>query len=526
VKIEDVLKELSAREEIVPVSIQWNAVEEAHLEVRPEDFKKACLFAHQKTGAPVSALFAEDMRAALNSFFIRCVFASRTESKWLIVSARLDGEAPEFDSLANDIFSASLFEREISEMFGIKRRGAFDSRRLRLHTEVWPEGFYPLRKDFKPPEKYGDTGQNYAFRRVEGNGVFEVPVGPVHAGIIGPGHFRFSAAGEPVLNLEIRLGFTHRGVEKLFEGKTAGSALAFAELVDGEAAFAHSLAFAGAVEKIRGVKVPERHQLVRAILLEMERLYNHAADVGGIATDVGFSFPAACASVIKENMLALNEKLTGSRYLKNFNRIGGVLKLPRSAMEAIGSGLAAAEKDFSALKEMLYGSVSFMDRVEETGILPHKTAVELGVSGPAARASGVAADLRADFSPLYKSAEFRPARQERGDVLSRLNVRVFEFEESIKLIRKFAGMLETGGEEEPAAGEPRSGCALGYAESWRGPVLYWVRIGENALVERCKITDPSFCNWEGLAQAAPGNIIPDFPLCNKSFNLSYPGNDL
>ena len=525
-KIEDILKELSGREGVAPVSMKWNTDEEAHLEVGPGDFKKACLFAHHKTGAPVSALFAEDARAAHNCFFVRCVFASRAEGKWLMVSARLDGEAPEFDSLANDIFSASLFEREISEMFGIKRRGAFDSRRLRLHPEVWPEGFYPLRKDFKPPETTGDTGRDYAFRRVEGDGVFEIPVGPVHAGIIAPGHFRFSAAGEPVLNLEIRLGFTHRGAEKLFEGRDADAALAFSELVDGEAAFAHSLAFADAVEKIRGVKVPAEHQLARAILLEMERLYNHAADMGGIATDVGFGFPAAYAAVIKENMLALNEKLTGSRYLKNFNRIGGVSSLPQGALEAIDAGLASAGKDFLALKEMLYGSVSFMDRVEETGILPHKTAVELGVSGPAARASGIAADLRADFSPLYKNAGFKPAKREKGDVLARLNVRVSEFEESIRLIRKFAGAFKTGSYAEPAAGESRSGCALGYAEGWRGPVLYWVRIGENGMVERCKITDPSFRNWEGLAQAVPGNIIPDFPLCNKSFNLSYPGNDL
>jgi len=523
-KIDDILKELSVSDGTAPVSMTWNAADEAHIEVAPEDFKKACLFAHQKTGSPVAALFAEDARAARNCFFVRCVFASRGEGKWLIVSAGLNGQSPEFDSLANDIFSASLFEREISEMFGINRRGAFDSRRLRLHPETWPEGFYPLRKDFSPPGKNCVTGKAYPFRRVEGGGVFEVPVGPVHAGIIAPGHFRFSSAGEPVLNLEIRLGFTHRGVEKLLEGKTAEAALPFSELVDGEAAFAHSLAFSNAVERIRGVKIPEEQQLARGILLEIERLYNHAADLGGLATDVGFSFPAACASVIKENILSLNEKLTGSRYLKNFNRIGGVLPLPAAAkLEAV---LSEAERDFRSLKKMLYGSVSFMDRVEETGILSHKTAVELGVSGPAARASGIAADLRMDFSPLYKNAGFKPAKQERGDVLARLNVRVQEFEESVRLIRKFSDMLKTGTAAKISAGEPKSGCALGCAESWRGPILYWVRLGENGLVERCKITDPSFNNWEALAQAVPGNIIPDFPLCNKSFNLSYPGNDL
>jgi len=525
VNIEDILKELTSGEKITPDATRWLAPEEVHIEVRPGDFRNACLFAHHKTGSPVSSLFAEDARAADGCFYVRCVFASRHEGRWLVISARLDAAAPEFDSLANDIFSAAFFEREVSEMFGIKRRGAFDTRRLRLHTEVWPEGFYPLRKDFRPPEKCGGTGLDYAFRRVEGDGVFEVPVGPVHAGIIAPGHFRFSAAGEPVLNLEIRLGFAHRGVEKLFEGKIPEAALAFSEFVDGEAAFAHSLAFSMAVEKIRGIIVPGERQRARAVLLELERLYNHAADVGGLATDVGFSFPAACASVIKEGLLALNEKLTGSRYLKSFNRLGGAA-LPPSAAADIGAGLAAAEKDFLVLKETLYGSVSFMDRVEETGILPHKAAVELGVSGPAGRASGIAADLRADFSHLYKNAGFKPAKQEKGDVLARLNVRVAEFEESARLIRKFCCPQGQGGDAPPAAARPQSGCALGWAESWRGPVLYWVRLGENGLVERCKVTDPSFQNWEGLAQAVPGNIIPDFPLCNKSFNLSYPGNDL
>jgi len=519
------LRLLRDREGVSPVSFRLNAGDEAHLEVRPGDFRKACLFAHNVSGAPVSTLFAEDQRAERRRFFIRCVFCLRQERLWLVISAGLDPETPEYDSLANDIFSAALFEREADEMFGLKRRGAFDDRPLRLHPEVWPEGFHPLRKDFRHPGPRGQAGRDYAFRRVEGEGVFEVPVGPVHAGIIGPGHFRFSAAGEPVLNLEIRLGFTHRGAEKLFEGRTAAEALAFSELVDGEAAFAHSLAFSDAVEKICGVKTPEEHLLARGILLELERMYNHAGDLGGLATDVGFGFPAACAAALKEDLLALNGKLAGSRYLKGFNRLGGTCGLTVPMLDEIEAALASALKDFSGIMNILYGSASFMDRVEETGVLPQKTAAELGVSGPAARASGIAWDMR-EFSPLYRRAGFRPARQAQGDVLARLRVRAAEFEESARLARGFSTALRTAPRSGPVSVEPVEGCALGCAESWRGPVLCWVRLGRDGRVERCKVTDPSFLGWEGLAQAVPGNIIPDFPLCNKSFNLSYPGNDL
>ncbi|MDD5731188.1 MAG: NADH-quinone oxidoreductase subunit C, partial [Candidatus Omnitrophica bacterium] len=300
-----------------PVSSELKYPDEVRLKVRPEDFKEVSLLLHKMLPSPVEALFALDERNKLGKFVINCVFVSFRESQWVILSMDIPGDNPSFESLSRSIYSASLFEREIKEMFGIEPKGNPDLRRLNLHDEVWPQGNYPLRKDFKEIEAQG-LGE-YRFSRVDGEGIFEVPVGPVHAGIIGPGHFRFSVAGEPIINLETRLGFTHRGVEKLFEGKAYPQAASFAECVTGDSSFAHSLSFTQAAEKISNIAASRQASYIRALFLELERMYNHVNDISGIATDVGFSFPAAFASIIKEALLQLNEKLTRSRYLKSIN---------------------------------------------------------------------------------------------------------------------------------------------------------------------------------------------------------------
>jgi len=429
-----------------------------------------------------------------------------------------------FESLSRNIYSASLFEREMWEMFGIQPKGNPDVRRLRLHDEVWPQGSFPLRKDFKKMIS-GSTGE-YKFGRVEGDGIFEVPVGPVHAGIIGPGHFRFSVAGEPIVNLEIRLGFTHRGVEKLFEGRSCRDAVRLAECVSGDSAFAHSLAFTNAAEKISGMAASAQATYLRAIFLELERMYNHINDIGGMAVDVGFSFPAAFASIIKEAILQLNETLTGSRYLKGVNAPGAISVKPgEDRKRALAEGIKKIRADFTEVVNILYSTVSFMDRVDTTGVLRRNTAEDLGVTGLAGRASGIPMDLRSFFSAEYKAAGFKMSVEQPGDCLSRLKVRVAEFEESCRLIELFVNKLSS--QDVPCVQVPeRAGQALGYAEGWRGPVLYWLKTDASGRIERCKIVDASFHNWQGLSYAVLGNIVPDFPLCNKSFDLSYSGNDL
>jgi len=381
-----------------------------------------------------------------------------------------------------------------------------------------------LRKDF-----CGATSGNlseYKFNRVEGGGIFEVPVGPVHAGIIGPGHFHFSVAGEPIVNLEIRLGFTHRGVEKLFEGKTCFEAIRFAECISGDAAFAYSLAFANAAEKISGVVISQKAAYLRGIFLELERMYNHVNDIGGMALDVGFSFPAAYASLIKEAILQLNDKLSGNRYLKKINIVGGIsVDIGEPDKLMLFDSLQKIKKDFNALVKMLECSVSFMDRVDTTGTLIRKTAQDLGVVGLAARASGIPTDLRKYFPGIYAQAKFKMMTQEGGDVLARLQLRFFEFLESCRLIEvftlKLAGSIDV--EINPVF---KQASALGYVEGARGPILCWLKTDAQGVIARCKMVDPSSHNWQGLTYAVLGNIIPDFPLCNKSFNLSYSGNDL
>lgn len=501
--------------------------DEVYIDVDSGDFNKICLWLHKRLHSPVMMFFAVDERKLLQAFTLYCAFISVEYKKWFFVHLSVSQEFPVFNSISKKIHSAHLFEREIKEMFGIEPVGNPDTRRLHLHDEVWPRGFYPLRKDFKSLPSGVVARDVYNFKKVEGEGVFEIPVGPVHAGIIGPGHFRFSVAGEPIINLEIRLGFTHRGIEKNFEGKDVLKAVGLAERVCGDTSFAHSLAFCQAAEKISNIKVSDQGLYLRGIFLELERMYNHVADIGGIAIDVGFSYPAMYASVIKEQILQLNAELTGSRYLKGINIIGGTAKdLNQNEKNKLLNSLDSIAKDFANLKEMLYSSVSFMDRVDDTGVLKKKTAEDFGVIGLAGRASGVSLDLRKNFPGIYGKAGFKLAKQGKGDVLSRLNVRIEEFAESIDLIRQFVSSLKTSGAEEAKKTQIKDGFALGYVEGWRGPVLYWLKVDKSGLIERCKIVDASFHNWQGLSYAVLGNIIPDFPLCNKSFDLSYSGNDL
>lgn len=498
--------------------------DEISLKINPSFFKEACLALHKIVPSTVMMLFASDERTKSRSFLLSCVFLNSKTGQWIIVNTDIPDENPHFDSLAKNMHSAILFEREIWEMFGIEPKNHPDLRSLNLHDEVWPKGNFPLRKDFKKSTDV-TTGE-YKFNKVEGRGVFEIPVGPVHAGIIGPGHFRFSVAGEPIINLETRLGFTHRGIEKLFEGKSCFDALRLSECVSGDSSFAHSMAFTHAAEKIAGILLPLQTVTLKAIFLELERLYNHVNDIAGIATDVGFSFPSAYASIIKESLLQLNEKLTHNRYLKNINGIGECsVEINETKKILILDSLKRIKYDFAELVKILFSSVSFMDRVDTTGFLRKKTAEDLGVVGLAGRACGIMMDLRKSYPKIYKEAGFKIAIQTSGDVLARLRIRIAEFDESCRLISEFIKKIS---DDKPTQTRPelKEGAALGYAEGWRGPVLYWVKTDAQGLIERCKIVDPSFHNWPALSYAVLGNIIPDFPLCNKSFDLSYSGNDL
>ncbi|MCX5750965.1 MAG: NADH-quinone oxidoreductase subunit C [Candidatus Saganbacteria bacterium] len=516
------LEKIQNKHPSILVGANENCDDEIYIKSTPEKFNELCLALHEELHSPVMSMFAQDLES---HFRVYCSFLGIKYKKWFFVTMDIAKDTPQFKSIAKEIYSANLFDREIKELFGIEPLGNPDTRRLRLHDEVWPNGFFPLRKNFVPPKETGTLGE-YKFTKVEGDGIFEVPVGPVHAGIIGPGHFRFSVAGEPIINLEIRLGFTHRGIEKLMEGKTVEEALQISECVSGDASFAHSWALCHAIEKIYGLKIPERASYIRAILLELERMYNHVSDIGGIATDVGFSHPSALASIIKELIHQLNIQLTGHRFLKGVNMIGGVTKdIDENKKALLLNVLPIILRDFNELKQILSSSTSFLDRVDTTGMLKKKTAEDFGVLGVAGRASGIAIDLRKNAHPAYVGVDFSPQTAETGDVLARLNIRIQEFEQSANLIQKILGKMTPQSINEKSFSF-KEGFALGYVEGWRGPVLYWININKERKIERCKIVDPSFRNWQGLSYAVIENIIPDFPLCNKSFNLSYAGTDL
>jgi len=504
---------------------------ETYIEAAPERFAAECLRLHKRLDSAVMTYFAEDLRKELGIFRLYCVFLDKEKKAWTVVRTGLPGADARMTSLSKEMFSAGLFEREMGEMFGIKFEESPDTRRLSLHDEVWPKGYYPLRKDFSPDEcrksrprkaitvSTGSTGRAYSKCR---SGLC-MPVLSVR-GISGSAR-RVSLS----INLETRLGFTHRGVEKLFETMDADNAVSFSEKVSGDSAFSYSCAFCRGIESIYGLEVPLRASIIRAIFIELERMYNHANDIGGMAVDVGFGYPNALASTVKEDLLALNRMLTGSRYLKGVNRIGGVnADISGEMKPLLLDSVLRAREIMNELNGILHSSVSFMDRVDGTGILKKKTAADLGVTGLAARASGIRCDLREIFDgQVYGACRFKPAVQEEGDVLARLNVRFDEFEASVGMINKMAEMLDKAGKSGLKAEYiPKAGAAIGSIEAWRGPVIIWVRTDPSGRIERCKITDPSFKNWQGLCFSVLGNIIPDFPLCNKSFDLSYPGNDL
>ena len=516
-----------ALDKITIIDISRPYQDELYAIVESAHFVKACRLLHKHLDSCVMMFMAEDLRASSKNFALYCVFLDVKARCWVFVRQNIPEDKPVFDTLAKDIYSANLFEHEIKEMFGLEPVGNPGMRSLKLHDETWPKGYYPLRKDFVAPQEKPFENAQYPFKRVEGEGIFEIPVGPVHAGIIGPGHFRFSVAGEPVISLEIRLGWTHRGIEKLLEGKNAPEALKIFERIAGDTAFGYSLAFCRSVEKICGADIPARAQVLRVLFLELERVYNHAHDMGGIALDVGFTFPAQFASLIKENILQLNEELCGSRYLKGINAPGGVeLNIDKTKTELIEKALIKIQKDLAALEEMLFSSISFMDRVDAAGILRTRTARDLGITGLAARASGIALDTRKIFPDIYNSFSFKVAKEQAGDAAARLKVRCRETKESMDIIKQCLEKLLLCAPSAKTAVQEKEGVAIGCAEAWRGPVLVWTRLDPGGKIERCKIVDPSFHNWEGLSFAVLGNIIPDFPLCNKSFDLSYPGNDL
>ncbi len=368
----------------------------------------------------------------------------------------------------------------------------------------------------------------FPFRRVEGPGLFEITVGPVHAGVIEPGHFRFSVEGETIVNLETRLGFVHKGVEKLFETLPFERTPDLAERVSGDESVAHRLAYCQALETLAGTAIPPRAGWLRVILLELERLYNHVGDVGMIVNDTGFAFGHAHCFRLREELLRLNERLTGHRLLRGAVVPGGVDgPVTNADLRDAAARVRGLVDEFSEISGLCLANTMVLERLQGTGRLTERTAREMQVVGLAGRASGIDADARRDAPcAAYANLDVRVPVISAGDVWARTMVRLAEVREAARLISVAAERAEPGQARFTCGPLVAGAHTTAVVEAWRGPVWYWVRAAGAGAVARVKVADPSFRNWPALEYAVLKNIVPDFPLCNKSFNLSYSGSDL
>ncbi|HEV2192194.1 MAG TPA: NADH-quinone oxidoreductase subunit C [Nitrosopumilaceae archaeon] len=507
---------------------------EIHFNVELNDMPKICDYVYKNLNARLATMICSDERKNGLGFTIRYVFEKEDVFIFIIVST---GKDFSFPNIALHIPAAALYEREIKDMFGLIPAGNLDTRPLVLH-EHWPDGTFPLRKEFELHTKAGRQEKEYPFLRVQGEEICEIPVGPVHAGIIEPGHFRFSILGENIINLETRLFYTHKGVEKLAESMKLDDVVFLSERIAGDESVANSSAYCQAIEKIAQVEIPNRAKKIRTIFGELERIYNHIGTLAGISTDASFPFGSARLNILKERLMQLNESLCGSRILFGVNRIGGVrCNITDENKKLILKTLSEISNDFEKIITLLKSKSSFMDRLRNTGTIPKKAAYDLGVVGVVARCVGIDVDTRRDhpYASYYlhnnKTSQQKMRHQiemekRSGDALARFEIRVEEVRDSFGIIKESLDLDDDAlFVNIPEHLEPfRS--ALGYAESHRGQTLHWVMIGENNSISRYKVRTASFCNWPIIEQAVLNDIVPDFPLVNKSLDLSYSGNDL
>ena len=448
----------------------------------------------------------------------------------LVLETRVPLTSPRLASLTPQFPAADRPERHAHDLLGLELVDHPQPHRWTRH-QAWPETRYPLRPDdFPPSEKPpGATppDPDYPFARVDGSGVFEIPVGPVHAGIIEPGHFRFHAVGEEVLRLEERLGYVHKGIEKLAVGRDAEGLARLAGRVSGDSTVAHTWAACQALERAVGCAVPPRALHLRALLAERERVANHLGDIGAICNDVAFAFALAQLGRLREVWQRRNHQCFGHRMLMDVVVPGGV----RGDIGVGGQGNLRADhrslrEEVEVLFDLLEDNPSLMDRLVTTGRLDPETAGRMGAVGYVGRASGQAFDARRDSPyPPYDGLQVRVPVFSEGDVAARMRVRMEEVRVSLDLMDELLETLPPGATRAPwpvgAGGE-----GLGVVEGWRGEVLTYVRLDATGRVARFFPRDPSWLTWPALEQLILGNIVPDFPVCNKSVNGSYSGHDL
>lgn len=501
-------------------------------------------------GGRLVALWGSDVHATGGGFLLHLTLVN--ERGVVCLDVPLAADHPHYPDLACIFPAAARMQRAAYDLLGLHAEEAHDHRKWLRHGAWWG-GSFPLRKDFdevasrfphpKPPPE-GEVANvhslaenatqpldadNYPFVQFAGQGVHEIAVGPVHAGIIEPGHFRFSVIGERVLRLEERLGYVHKGIEKRFESMSLPQGAKLAGRVSGDSTVAYAWAYAMAAESIAGITPPDRALWLRALLLERERIANHLGDLGALGNDVALSFGFAQFWILKEQVLRHNATLFGHRYLMDGIVPGGVaVQLDAAGKQLIKQECLMLQREVTVLRGIYEEHAGVQDRFIGAGRVEPKLAAQLGLCGLAGRASAQAWDARVQFAYApYDKLEVRMATYRNGDVAARVIVRFDELFESLRLIEQILVNLIHEEDATPALEKlPANGFGIGMVEGWRGEVLVAIHTDARGNLARVHPHDPSWQNWPVLEHAIIDNIVPDFPLINKSFNLSYSGQDL
>lgn len=436
-----------------------------------------------------------------------------------------------YPDISQVFLPATRMQRAAADLSGVHAQGAQDVRPW-LNHGAWPADQYPLQQNpEKLPVVVPTELLNYPFVRVEGDGVHEIAVGPVHAGIIEPGHFRFSVVGEKILRLEQRLGYTHKGIEQRMTQLQPMHACRLAGRVSGDSTVAYAWAYCMALESACGCVIPARAAWLRALLLERERVANHLGDLGAIGNDAAFAFALAQFSRLKEDWLRLHAQVFGHRWLMDLIVPGGVARdLNRAQCDLLAQQCDAIEAEVRTLHDIFEAHAGLQDRFMTTGRVTPELASRLGLTGLAGRASSQAWDLRCDhpFAP-YDVLPVAIATHHDGDVAARVSVRFDEVFESLRLIRRMLGQMPVSDITCAVVLPQVASRGAGWVEGWRGELFVSLELGgadQSNRIQRCHLHDPSWQNWPVLEHAVMGNIVADFPIINKSFNLSYSGQDL
>jgi Ni,Fe-hydrogenase III large subunit len=501
-----------------------------HLRLEVEDWSTAARVA-ATTGCRWAGVWGDHLGDAIE---VRACL--ELHGDYLVLATRVPLAQPVLASHTPYYPAAERLERHLQDMLGVAFLDHPDGRRWTRH-QAWREQDYPLRTDFPVHGRISrrtPADADYPFTRVLGPAVHEIPVGPVHAGIIEPGHFRFQAVGEEVLRLEERLGYVHKGIEKLAVGRDAEGLARLAGRISGDATVAHTWAACMAMERALGVGVPARALTLRGVFAERERIANHLGDIGAICNDVGFGFLQSQFSRLRETWQRSQHAAFGHRLLMDCVVPGGVAcDVSDDALHLLASQHDQLDREMDDLMPIVDDYPSLEDRLCGTGVLREDDARTLGALGYVGKASGIDYDVRRDhsYAPYDRFSVPSPCLRD-GDVAARLDIRAAEIRDSLHLLRQLCDSL-TAGPVRSTWPTPMGGSndvteseGLGIVESWRGEVLTFVRFDANGLVARFFPRDPSWFAWPALERLIAGNIVPDFPVCNKSVNASYSGHDL